>query len=68
MLIVVSLLKQVRVTLNFKKSKLFTDKIDYLGHLIRPGKLEIAFHTTEAILWIETTEDSNLIEALSRSI
>lgn len=32
-----------------KKCSLFTDKIGYLGHVMRPRELEIAAQTTEAI-------------------
>lgn len=32
-----------------KKCPFSTETVDYLGHVIRPGKLEVAFHTTAAI-------------------
>lgn len=37
------------IMLKFKKCQLFTVETDYLGYLIRPGRLELASHTMEAI-------------------
>lgn len=37
------------MTLKFNKCYFFTDTVDYLGHVIRPGKLEVASHTIDAI-------------------
>lgn len=37
------------VTLNQKKWKFFPEKGDYLGHLTRPGRLELAPRTTDTI-------------------
>lgn len=39
----------LRITLKLKKSKLFTDNIDYLAHLIRQKRFELASHTTYVI-------------------
>lgn len=46
---VLQLLKDAGVTLQLKKCQFFTDNVDYLGHVIRPGKLQVADKTTEAI-------------------
>lgn len=43
------LFKSAGVSLKLKKCSLFTNKVDYLGHVIRPGKLQVAERTTEAI-------------------
>lgn len=37
------------VTLNLIKCNLFMEKIDYSGNVIRPSRLELAFHTTDVI-------------------
>lgn len=42
-------LNDADVTLRLKKSKFFTESIDYLGHMILPRSLEIASHTTDTI-------------------
>lgn len=49
-----NLWKQVGVTLNLKKCSFFTDNIVYLGHIIWPGRLEIALHLTEVINWLKS--------------
>lgn len=46
---VLTLPNNAEVTLKIKKGKFSTDKINYLGYDIRPRRLEIAGHTTEAI-------------------
>lgn len=46
---VLTLLNNARATLKLKKCKFFTDTIDYLGHVIRPRRLEIASHKTDTI-------------------
>lgn len=43
------MLSDACVTLKLKKCSFFTDTMDYLGHVIRPGKLEIATPAIEAI-------------------
>lgn len=54
---VVSFLKDACDTLRLQKRTHFTNPIDYLGHAIKPGKLEAATHTVSAIrkLQIPTT-------------
>lgn len=42
-------LKRDCVTSRLKHCAFFTNKIDYLRHIIRPDRLEIARHTTDAI-------------------
>lgn len=37
----------------FEKCKFFTENMDYLGHVIRPCRLEPAFYTTNAICDLE---------------
>lgn len=46
---VFSLLHTAGVPLNLKKRKFFTETIDYFGHVIPPGQLKLASHTTDAI-------------------
>lgn len=46
---VLTLLNNAGVTLKLKKFTFFMDTIDYLGHVIRLKRLEIANHTAEAI-------------------
>ena len=46
---VLRLMSEAGMTLKLKKCFFFCDKIDYLGHVISPGKLEVASKTTEAI-------------------
>lgn len=46
---VLGLLSKAGVSLKLKKCRFFTTTIDYLGHVIRPGRLEIASHTGDAI-------------------
>lgn len=36
-------------TLKIKKSKLFSDTVEYLGHIIKPGKLEIDSAITKSL-------------------
>lgn len=47
--LVYSLLKEAAATLILKKYVLFTDNLVYLGHVIRPGRFEVASHSTNAI-------------------
>lgn len=47
--IVLSLLHKAAVALNLKPCNLFTEKIDSLGHAIRPGKLELSDHTSDTV-------------------
>lgn len=44
-----TLRKKAGVTPRLKKCALLTNCIDYLGHDIKPGRLEVANHTTGAI-------------------
>lgn len=46
---VLTLLMTPGVTLELKNCQLFTETIDYLGHSIRPRRLEIASHRTYAL-------------------
>lgn len=46
---VLTLLHDAGVTLQLKKCKFFTETINYLGHVIRPRRLDISSHTTDAI-------------------
>lgn len=46
---VLSLLQRAGVKLELKKCKLSTEKIDYMRHVIRPGRLELAGHSKDAI-------------------
>lgn len=46
---VLTLLREAGVVLKLKKFALFTNSVDYLGHVIRSGLLEIANHTTVAV-------------------
>lgn len=45
----VILLQRAGMKLNINRWKLLTHKSDYIGHMIRPGKLEMASRTTYAI-------------------
>ena len=44
-----SVLKEAGFSLKLKKCKFFAKSMDYLGHLIRPGRLEVATKNTEAV-------------------
>lgn len=44
-----TLLNEMVMTLNLKKSEFFTNRIDYTGHDIRPGGLETSISTIDAI-------------------
>lgn len=46
---VLTLLYEAGVTLKVKKYKYFTETIDYLGHIIRPGHPKLALRTTDAV-------------------
>lgn len=46
---VLTLLQNAGVSLKLNKCSFFTTAVDYLGHKIRPGKLEVASRTCEAI-------------------
>lgn len=46
---VLSLLKDTGVSYNLYKCSFFTDHVDYLGNIIRAGKLHAVEKTTEAI-------------------
>lgn len=43
---VMSLLHNIRVTLNFKKCNFYTRKVYSLGYITWPGRLELADYTT----------------------
>jgi len=46
---ILTLLKKSGVTLKLKKSEFFQRSVDYLGHTIRPGKLEVTQSGTSAL-------------------
>ena len=46
---VLSLLKDAGISLKLTKCRFFESSVDYLGHVIRPGKLEIASNNLKAI-------------------
>lgn len=46
--LVLYLLIEAGVTLKLRTCECFTNSIDYLGHLICPGRLEVANHATDA--------------------
>lgn len=50
---VLTLLNSAGATLKLKKCKIFGDTIDYLRYVIRPQRLEVASHTTDAICGIK---------------
>ena len=45
---VLTLLRQAGVSLELKKCEFFQPKVDYLGHVITPGKLAVATENTKA--------------------
>lgn len=47
------------VTLKLKKGKFFTETIDYLGHVIRPGSVELAGHITDTVEKLEHSHHAN---------
>lgn len=54
---VLGLLRAVVMTLKLKKYHFFSESIDYLGHVIAPGKLQAAKMTTQAIESLRYVED-----------
>lgn len=46
---VLRLLHEAGVTLKLKNYKLFTATTGYLGHFIRPGRLEVEERTTDSV-------------------
>ena len=46
---VLTVLKEAGFSLKLKKCKFFAKSVDYLGHAIRPGRLEVATKNTEAV-------------------
>lgn len=46
---VLRLLYEAVVTIKLKKCKFFAETVDYVGHAIRPGRLEHAEHATETV-------------------
>lgn len=46
---VLTLTREFGVTLNLEKCKLFTDEVEYLGHFITPGRLQVLNKSTEAL-------------------
>ena len=46
---VLSVLRTAGLSLKLSKCNFFTDTVDYLGHVIRPGLLQVATKNTEAI-------------------
>lgn len=47
---ILSMLKAVVLSIKFKNCFLFQDNVDYLGHVVSPGKLQIAANSGEAIM------------------
>lgn len=60
---VLKLLSDVEVTLTLKKFSFFTDTMDYLGHIINPGKLAVVTHTSDTVRYIK--EPPNVTELQS---
>lgn len=50
------LFQDTGVTLRLKKCTFYTEKINYLGHVVKPGKLEIASHIADAIHDLKTPQ------------
>lgn len=48
-LTVLSLLHKAGVRVNLKKGNFFTERIDYLGQVIQPDELELAYLTADPI-------------------
>ena len=46
---VLTILKRAGISLKLKKCNFFTKAVDYLGHVIKPGRLEVATKNTAAI-------------------
>lgn len=46
---VLTVLREAYVILQPKKCTLFTNRINYLGHVLRPNRLEVSNHTADAI-------------------
>ena len=46
---VLTVLKEAGFSLKLKKCKFFAESADYFGHVIRPGRLEVATKNTEAV-------------------
>ena len=42
-------LQEAGFSLNLKKCDFFKNKVDYLGHVVRPGKLAVTQKTTKAV-------------------
>lgn len=53
------LLYEAGVTLKLKHASLFADTIDYLGHVIRPGCLELTEHATDAVAKLDHSTTQN---------
>ena len=45
---ILTLLGQAGITLKLKKCEFFQPRVDYLGHVITPGKLAVALDNTKA--------------------
>lgn len=52
---VLTLLIDVDMTLNLKKCEFITNRIDYLGNDIRPGRVELLTQTIDAVQGLEHT-------------
>lgn len=63
--IALSLLHEAGVTLNLKKCTILTEKTDSLGHVIQPGRSELADHTIDKIREFETAAKRNEVEIFS---
>lgn len=61
-----SLGHRANVTLNLNKCKIFRKKVDHLGYVILPSRLELTFHTTEVIHDSRATSNSKPPEGIHR--
>lgn len=62
---VLTLLNNANITFKLKKCQLFVKTVDYQGHVIRPRRLEIASHSTDAIHGLQ--KPTNITELQSFS-
>lgn len=60
---VLTLLNEAGVTLKLKNCEFFTNRIAYLGHVIKPGGQAVSSYTIDAIGGLQTP--SNITELLS---
>ena len=55
--VVLSMLQKAGVSLKLAKCKFFDASVDYLGHVVRPGQLEVASRTVDAVRQFKTPAD-----------